>query len=323
MRQRRVRRYDEGPVTSVLHETVARPFLAGAVLLGLLGCAAAEPSPRAVRPAVEVEPGAVAGDQVMAVGRNLEVRGEVRSDAVVLNGDALVDGAVEGDVIVLGGDVVLGDGARVRGDVFVLGGQVAAAAGARVEGRTVAWPRAPSSLLVLAEGPVVERPAPFGAAAALQLALLFAWLLVTLALLPGFETALVTTAANVVERPFRSFFVGLVAALAVAILFAVLIATAPMLVGAPLLAVCGAAIVACKIWGTVAVFLAVGLRLLPERLGLKGRPLAAALAGLAALGVVRMLPWVGGWTWAIVTCVGIGGAVASGMGRRDPWFDGL
>jgi len=301
-----------------------------AVAVASLSCAAPESSPGSGAPAVVVGPDAVARDQVVAIGRDLELRGEARSDAVVLNGDARIDGVVQGDVIVLGGDVELGPLARLFGDVFVLGGRVEAESGAAVEGRTVAYPRAPSSLLVLAEGPVLGQAALSPALALLNLALLLVWLLVTLVLVAGFDPALTATAQSVLERPFRNFFAGLVAVLAVAVTFAVLTAAAPALVGAPLLAVCGVAILVCKLWGTVAVFMAVGARLLPgrlrlagRRLRLAGRPLAAALCGLLALGLIKMAPWVGGWTWTIVTCVGIGAALDSRLGRRDPWFVGL
>lgn len=305
-----------------LHQAVHGVVLCAAAAAAL-SCAAPEPSPDAAGPAVVVSPDAVARDQLVAIGRDLELRGEARSDAVVLNGNARIDGPVVGDVIVLGGDVELGPSARLGGDVFVLGGNVDAEAGAVVEGRTVAYPRAPSSLLVLAEAPVLGEAAVSSAGALLNLALLLAWLLVTLVLVAGFDPALTATAQSVLERPFRNFFAGLVAVLAVAVAFAVLTAVAPALVGAPLLAVCGVAILVCKLWGTVAVFLAVGARLLPDRLGLAGRPLAAALCGLLALGLVKMAPYVGGWTWTIVTCVGIGAALDSRLGRRDPWFAGL
>lgn len=304
------------------HRAVQRLVLC-AVAAATLGCAAVEPTARADDPAVVVGPDAVARDQLLAIGRDLELRGEARSDAVVLNGDARIDGVVQGDVIVLGGNVELGPSARLGGDVLVLGGRVDAGSGAAVEGRTVAYPRAPSSLLVLAEGPVLGQAALSSAVALLNLALLLAWLLVTLVLVAGFAPALTATAQSVLERPFRNFFAGLVAVLAVALTFAVLTAVAPALVGAPLLAVCGVAILVCKLWGTVAVFQAVGARLLPGRLGLAGRPLAAALSGLLVLGLVKMAPYVGGWTWTIVTCVGIGAALDSRLGRRDPWFAGL
>ena len=287
------------------------------------GCATADPAPEGGRAAVVVEADAVMRDQVVTLGRDLELRGEARSDVVVLSGDARIDGTVAGDVIVLGGDVHLGPPARLRGDVFVLGGEVNAGSGAAVEGRTVAYPRAPSSWLVLAEGPLLGRSPLSSAAALLNLALLLAWLLVSVVLVWGFDSSLTVTAQSVLERPFRNFFAGLVAVLAVGLTFGLLTATAPALVGAPLLVVCAAAAMVCKLWGTVAVFIAVGTRLLPNRPGIAGRPMAAVLVGLLALGVVKMTPYLGGWTWTIVTCVGIGAALDSRLGRREPWFDGL
>ena len=294
------------------------------------GCVAADSPSEGLGTAVVVEAGAVMRDQVVALGRDLELRGEARLDVVVLGGDARVDGTVTGDVIVLGGDVHLGPPARLRGDLFVLGGEVEAASGASVEGRTVAWPRAPSSTLVLAEGPLLGRSPLSSAVAMLNLALLLAWLLVSVVLVWGFDSSLILTAQSVLERPFRNFFAGLVAVLAVGLAFAVLSAFAPGLVGAPLLVVCAVAAMVCKLWGTVAVFIAVGARLLPNRpeiagrnSGFAGRPMAAVLIGLLALGLVKMTPYLGGWTWTIVTCVGIGAALHSRLGRREPWFDGL
>lgn len=287
------------------------------------GCTPAERPAESAGEAVVVEADAVVRDQVIAVGRDLELRGEARSDAVVLSGDAHVDGVVTGDVIVLGGDVHLGSPARVRGDVFVLGGEVTVEAGAAIEGRTVAWPRAPSSLLILAEGPLMGRSPLSPAVAMLNLALLLAWLLVAVVLVWGFDSSLLGTAQSVLERPFRNFFVGLVAVLAVGLTFGLVTAAAPAMVGVPLLVVCAVAAMVCKLWGTVAVFMAVGTRMLPKRAGIAGQAMAAVLLGFLALGLVKMVPWVGGWTWTIVTCIGVGAALDSRLGRRDPWFAGL
>ncbi len=323
----RYRRYDRRrPVTKVATNR-RRPAVLGLLACFLVavaaGCAPAEPSAEGAGAAIVVDAEAVMRDQVVALGRDLELRGEARSDVVVLSGDARIDGTVAGDVIVLGGDVHLGPPARLLGDVFVLGGEVNAASGAAVEGRTVAYPRAPSSWLVLAEGPLMGRSPLSPAAAMLNLALLMAWLLVSVVLVWGFDSSLTVTAQSVLERPFRNFFAGLVAVLAVAVTFGLLTAAAPAMVGAPLLVVCAVAAMVCKLWGTVAVFMALGTRLLPNRPRVAGRPMAAVLLGLLALGLVKMVPYLGGWTWTIVTCVGIGAALDSRLGRREPWFDGL
>ena len=42
--------------------------------------------------------------------------------------------------------------------------------------------------------------------------------------------------------------------------------------------------------------------------------------GLALLGVVKLLPWIGVWTWTVATLIGVGASLTSKFGRRQPWF---
>ena len=72
---------------------------------------------------------------VVVLGGQLEVEGEVRGDASVFGGSAWIDGRVTGDVVAIGGSVELGENADVEGDVTSVGGEVERASGARVGGR--------------------------------------------------------------------------------------------------------------------------------------------------------------------------------------------
>ncbi len=298
-------------------------FAVGVALL-FTACSAAPLPPATDEAAAVVVAGdAVMRQQVVAVGRDLEFAGDARTDVVVLAGDARIEGRILGDLIVLGGDVLLRSTARLRGDVFVLGGDVEVETGATVDGRTVAYPQAPSSWLVLAEGPGLGGTPLSREAFLLKFTLLLAWLLVSAFLVLGFEEGLQATASSVLAQPFRNFFVGLVALLALTVCFGLLTATVPAAVGAPFLVMCAAAALVCKLWGTVAVFMALGFRLLPRRLVFGSRATIAVLCGLAGLGVIKMVPYVGEWAWTIVTCVGIGAAATSRLGRLDPWFADL
>ena len=49
-------------------------------------------------------------------------------------------------------------------------------------------------------------------------------------------------------------------------------------------------------------------------------PLHAACLGLAVLGVLKFLPWVGVVVWTAATLVGIGATLITKFGRREPWF---
>ena len=75
-----------------------------------------------------------------------------------------------------------------------------------------------------------------------------------------------------------------------------------------------------KLWGMVAVFHAGGswvLRRFPKRRFL---PLNVAVFGLLLLGVLKLMPWVGTWAWTTATFIGVGAALTTKLGRREPWF---
>jgi hypothetical protein len=42
--------------------------------------------------------------------------------------------------------------------------------------------------------------------------------------------------------------------------------------------------------------------------------------GLLLLGLVRMIPVVGGVVWMTASLMGLGSALATKFGRREPWF---
>ena len=77
----------------------------------------------ASEPALEIERGSVARQQVVALGRDVVVDGEALADVAAINGSAHVSGSIGGDLLVLGMDGVLikrgligkcGDQARVE-----------------------------------------------------------------------------------------------------------------------------------------------------------------------------------------------------------------
>ena len=113
--------------------------------------AAEAPSPG--KEALILEQGAVARQQLVAVGRDLTLAGEALADVAVISGAAQVSGSIAGDLIVLSGDARLAPTARVDGDVFALGGRVIAEPGARIGGRTASYPTFSAAWLTLLEGP--------------------------------------------------------------------------------------------------------------------------------------------------------------------------
>lgn len=274
------------------------------------------PAPESLR----VGEGSLVRHQVVALGRDLVVAGEVQSDVAALEGSVEVTGRVAGDLIVLGGDVRLAPGAEVGGDIFVLGGTIQAHPGAVAGGRMVAYPTASRAWLTLLEGPSLGMPATSSLVLGAKLALLVAWLLWTLILFATSGREVMATAVSVVQEPFRNFFTGLTAVLALVLTALAAAALAPPLLALPLLVLVGLLALVVKLWGMVAVFYALGEGLLrPLRRGTMN-PLHAATAGLLFLGGIKLVPWVGVWVWTVATLIGVGAALATKLGRREPWF---
>lgn len=286
------------------------------------GALAAEPGTADEATALTLSEEAIARRQLVAVGRDLVVRGHAFTDVAALDGDAIVSGRVDGDVIVLGGDVRLGSSARVGGDVFALGGRVDAAPGAEIGGRAVSQPTVSAAWLTLLEGPTLGL-APFDPLVlATKTALLTAWLALVLLLFAVAGRGVASTSESVSAEPFRNFFLGLTATLTLLLGALFLSAFSAVVVGIPMLVLVVLAALVLKLWGMVAVFHAAG-RWLLDTLGQRPAafaPLNVAVAGLLLLGVFKVLPWVGPWVWTVATLIGIGATLETKFGRREPWF---
>ena len=288
------------------------------VLLANSGAAAAT---GANPTALTIEEGSVARSQVVALGRDLLVAGEAAADVVAINGDARVTGKVAGDVIVLGGDARLSSTARVEGDVFVLGGSLEAEQGARIDGRSVSYPTISSAWLTLIEGPSLGLAATSPVVLGAKLALLAAWLTLTLLLLATSGRGILSTSEQVRADPLRSFFVGLTAVLALTLTGLFFSAFAAAVVGVPLLVLVVMLAMMLKLWGMVAVFHAVGDWLGARVFRRRFLTVNCALVGLVVLGAIKMIPYVGTWVWTVATLIAVGASLTTKFGRREPWFD--
>ena len=294
--------------------------LAALLLLAPAGGRAAEDPTEADPVALRLERGSLARHQVVALGRDLLVEGEALSDVVAVDGDVTGTGVVAGDVIVLGGDARGAGGARVEGDVFVLGGEVAAAPGATLAGRTVAYPSISRAWLTLLEGPTLGLPATSALVMGAKLALLCGWLALALLLFATSGREVMATSESVAVEPFHNFLVGLTAVLSLVLTALLLSSLAAGLVAVPLLFLVVLIAVLLKLWGMVAVFHALGDWLSRRLLGGRLVPLSAATIGLLLLGLVKLVPWLGIWAWTVATFIGVGAALSTKLGRREPWM---
>jgi hypothetical protein len=296
-------------------------FLALAQFLSGASLASADPAGKEA--ALIVPEGTRQPNDVTALGRSIEVRGDVEGAVVSTFGGVLVTGRVSGPVVAIGGDVVMAGNGRVEGDVLAVGGAVrfdgAASAARSVGGRV-------RSLGALEAAFLSElRTSPLAGAAvspllvSFRLFLLLLWLAMALLLLRTAPRALGDAATLVRGRLVLLGALGTSAVLTGLLVSSGFVLALPAKASLALAAAVVTLLYAAKLWGLAALFLAAGRRLLRgARRGssLFGDP-AAVTAGLLALGLPSLVPVFGPLFWALVSVVAIGVAVRT-VAVREP-----
>lgn len=252
------------------------------------------------------------GDQY-TFGRDAVINDPVHGSVQVVGGSAQVNNVIDGDLVVIGGSVRFAGAGRVRGHLIHGGGTVTGAEN-RVGGRIY-----PLSTLEGAAASLTRN--------AVILALLVAWLIVAVVLTLIGPREIRSSSLEIRASAVHCFALGLVAVTSfvlTAILFSYLV---PYLVGVPLLVGLGVFGILTKAYGMVAIFHAVGTLVagsktreqLASRRLLRG-DLAMVVIGVLILGALRMIPVVGTVIWSTASIFGIGVALATRFGRREPWF---
>ncbi|MBK9064483.1 MAG: hypothetical protein IPL89_15025 [Acidobacteria bacterium] len=282
---------------------------------------------------IRVGKGEARSGDLVALGRKIFLEGELGGSLVLVGGgEAIVSGRVGGSLVLLGANATIRRGARIDGDVLSVGGSLtfeenspissdAPSAGRhpQVGGRV----RSVSALEAAVATELQTSPAaslaqwPF--LLSFRLALLFAWLAASLALLALAPRALGTAADGVPGRGAFLAALGATAVLTAAFAGALALSVLPSRLALAAGAVVLAALVAAKVWGLAALFLALGRRLnatAPRGSALFGDPAAAAL-GLLALGAASLVPVAGPLVWGAASLVGIGVSLAA-VAARTP-----
>jgi hypothetical protein len=259
-----------------------------------------------------VPPGARRTGDVVAIGRSLEIGGEVAGAAIATFGDIRVTGHVTGPVVVVGGDVTIAGGGRADGDILAVGGAVRfespASAARSVGGRVRSLGALEAAFLSELETSPVAGAAVSPLLVSFRLFLLLLWLGASLALLRLRPRALGAAAAFVPGRLVLFGSVGTSAVLAGVLVSAGLLLLLPARLGLGLTLTVVALLFAAKLLGMAALFLAAGRWLLrgARRGGvLFGDPVALT-AGLLALGLPSLVPVLGPFVWALASLVAIG-----------------
>lgn len=247
------------------------------------------------------------------VDENVTIDEPVPGSVQLYGGTLLVRDGIGGDLLVIGGKVTFAGRGRVRGNLIHAGATVTGAEG-RVGGRIY-----PLASLEGAAGALTKN--------AIIASLVLVWLIaaIVVTLMSGREIRL--SSVEVRTSALHCFVLGLVALTSfvlTAIAFSYLV---PYVVGIPLLAGLAVFALLTKIYGMIAVFHAAGTliagarnrRQLERRKWLRG-DLAMVVVGVLLLGALRFIPVVGTILWSLASIFGVGVALATKFGRREPWF---
>jgi hypothetical protein len=257
---------------------------------------------------------AAAAPSQTSVARNLEIRQPVSGRVVAVLSDVAIDARVSGDVIVWGGSVSFGPSGLVEGNLSVFGGGVTAPPGAPLPVRgTVSTPGALLRLYLdeMHRAPWEEGSQPL-LLRGLRLIALSVWLVLSLALLFFFASPISRAASSAAGDWPRTLLAGALGVLTLLLAAGAVLALLPAPLSLPIAIVCGALAVAAKIFGMAALFLLLGQKIL-RSVAPAARPVALA-AGLALLGAVSLLPFVGPVVWSAASVAAVGIAFLSRFG---------
>jgi hypothetical protein len=252
------------------------------------------------------------------------------SDTYVFGEDARVDAPLAGSLQVYNGNVIVAS--PIAGDLLVAGGSVTFTGNGRVDGNLIYVASTITGADNRVRGHIYPLMSLEGAAASITkkaviASLLLLWLIaaVVVTLMSGREVRL--SSVEVRTSALHCFVLGLVALTSfvlTAIAFSYLV---PYVIGIPLLAALAVFGVLTKVYGMIAMFHAIGTivagsrsrQQLASRKWLRG-DLAMVVIGLLILGAIRLIPVVGTIAWGLASVFGVGVALATRFGRREPWF---
>jgi uncharacterized RDD family membrane protein YckC len=255
--------------------------------------------------------------EVVVVGGQARIDGEVRGDVVVISGKAYVNGRVEGSVVSVLGGVTLGSNARIRDNVVAIGGTIHSPPRVRIGGDRVEVPLGlPFGRHFRWLDDWMGKGLFFGRLLPHQFA--WAWGAVLLSLLVYVVVALVfpgplqQCVESLENQPFGSMVAGVLAFLLIGPVIFLLIITLIGILAVPFL-ICG--LIAAFIFGKVAVYRFTGEQL-ARQMGMTAlsHPLWALTAGMGLFSVVYMLPVLGFLAWGLVSLLGFGAVLITLFG---------
>lgn len=253
---------------------------------------------------VVVPEGEVQEGNVTVFGGNVVIEGDVEGNVSVFGGNLRINGRVGENVTHFGGNTALGHQTVIEGNFAHFGGRVTKAPEARIEGTETAGFRGFNPFASLL----------FGLLSLIGTLVLAA---VVVALLPTQTTVL----ADTIERqPLNCAGVGFLSTILIPVIFIALALL--IIVGWILIPFVALAIPLVYFYGYVGAARWLGMRIIRATHFVSDSPIAQVLTGVLILGLIALIPILGGLIVFIAAIIGLGAVILSKFGTGRPWFGG-
>ncbi len=282
---------------------------------------------------LSVPKGTIRAGDVVVLGREILLDGELGGSAVLVGGArAIVSGRIHRDLILLGATATIRRGARIDGDVLSVGGSLTfeeTPVGYSSNATTSATPpqvggrvRTISALEAAVVSELETSPLTSGKTSPLVLSfrvfLLVCWLVVSAGFLFLAPRPVLRAADGVRGRLAFLAALGATAVLTAVFLAAFALSVLPARVALVFGVALLVALAAAKIFGLAVLFVALGRRATRRAVRddlLFGDPAALAL-GLLLLGLASLVPFAGPLVWGLASLAGIGVSLAAAASRE-------
>lgn len=237
---------------------------------------------------------------------------QVVENAQAIGGDVTIgQGArVTKTAIAIDGDVILQKGARVDGDVYAVGGEIITEPGATIGGASGTALNNGRWGMYGSRRRGIDNFFRYLFHFGFHLLNLVVTAIIGVLILLWRPNFLLNLAATVREYPLQCGLWGLGSLLAVILLIVFL---AVSLIGIPLLPLVGLAVTVAVVLGSLGVALWVGQRILATS---ERTPMQQFLVGVLILGLIGLIPVLGGLVLSVVNIFGLGALIAWLLNKR-------
>ena len=260
-------------------------------------------------------------DQLVAWGGTVNIEGKIRKDVLVVGSEVTISGEIGDSFVGFGAKVTLKPTAVVAKDLVVLGGTLVREDGSVVRGDTVYFKSDEIRQRFLRGG----FRGLFGAAflpfiLILKFVSLLVWA-VLVAIVAGLFPKNVTLAAGELRRSVGPVLLtGIVAVAAFTFLMVFAAVLSIILIGIPILIALAFAAVVIKVFGRVVVFYVAGQITAKTFNRTSITPMAGAMLGLAVVGIIGFIPFIGGLFSFFLSLLAWGIALRTKFGLTENWF---